>query len=377
LIRIKNFLPELACKEMGIDDRIQELEEKLQKTPVNKATEKERGRLKGQIAELKEEKQKKQKGTGDTSGYAVEKKGDATVALVGFPSVGKSTLLNKLTNADSETGHYEFTTLDVEPGMLKHKGANIQILDVPGLIGGAADGRGGGSQVLSVVRNADLILFMLDPEEMREEEIKQEVYNVGIRTNTSPPDMKVEKRGKGGIKISSTVDLDIEEETLKQLMKQRGYTNAGLTIREKIDLDRFIDGLMSNRKYLPAITTVNKADMLGPETRKEYEEEYDLLISADEGNNLDELKDLIFDRLGLVRVYMKEKGEEADKDDPLILREGNTVEDALNELPGDMKERFKKAKVTGPSSKFPDQKVGKEHELMDEDILELNLRHLA
>ncbi|PSH00416.1 MAG: GTP-binding protein, partial [Nanohaloarchaea archaeon SW_7_46_7] len=53
---------------MGIDDRIQELEDKLEKTPVNKATETERGRIKGQIADLKEEKQKKQKGTGETSG---------------------------------------------------------------------------------------------------------------------------------------------------------------------------------------------------------------------------------------------------------------------------------------------------------------------
>ncbi len=361
---------------MGIDDRIQSLEEKLQKTPVNKATEKERGRLKSQIAQLKEEKQQKQKGTGDTSGYAVEKKGDATVALVGFPSVGKSSLLNTMTNADSETGHYEFTTLDVEPGMLKHKGANIQILDVPGLIGGAADGRGGGKQVLSVVRNADLILIMLDPEEMRQEEIEREVHEVGIRMNQSPPDMKVEKKGRGGIKISSTVELDIQEETLKDLMKQNGYTNANVTIREKLDLDRFIDGLMNNRKYIPGIRVVNKADLLDSDERKEMEDEYDLLISAENGDNLDELKDLIFERLGLIRVYMKEKGEEADKDDPLILTEGSTVQDALDELPGDMKERFKKAKVSGPSSKFPNQKVGKEHELMDEDVLELNLRHI-
>ncbi|MFB6147281.1 MAG: GTPase, partial [Candidatus Nanohaloarchaea archaeon] len=121
---------------MGIDDRIEELKEKLQETPVNKSTETERGRLKARIAELKEEKQQKQKGTGETSGYAVKKRGDATVALVGFPSVGKSTLLNRLTNAESETGKYEFTTLDVEPGMLEYRGAKIQLLDVPGLIGG-------------------------------------------------------------------------------------------------------------------------------------------------------------------------------------------------------------------------------------------------
>jgi small GTP-binding protein len=358
---------------MGIDDKIEQVEKKLEKTPVNKATEKERARLKSRIAELQEEKQKKASGTGDTSGYAVEKKGDATVALVGFPSVGKSSLLNSLTNAESETGQYEFTTLDVEPGMLKHKGANIQILDVPGLIGGAADGRGDGKQVLSVVRNADLILFMLDPEEMREDEIKQEIYNVGIRVNERPPDVKVEKKGRGGITVNSTVDLDIDDDTIEGLMKQKGFTNANVTIREEVDLDRFIDGLMDNRKYVPAITAVNKADMIDDES--EFDD-YDLLISAETGRNLDELKDLIFEKLGLIRVYMKEKGEEPDKDDPLILQEGDTIEDALEELPGDMKDRFKKAKVTGPSSKFPEQKVGLEHHLEDEDILELNLRHI-
>ncbi len=361
---------------MGIEDRIQELEDKLEKTPVNKATETERGRLKGQIAELKEEKQKKQKGTGDTSGYAVKKKGDATVALVGFPSVGKSTLLNNMTNADSDTGAYEFTTLNVNPGMLKHKGANIQILDVPGLIGGAADGRGGGTQVLSVVRNAEFAVIMLDPEEKREDEIKSELYNAGIRINKQPPDMKVEKKGRGGINISTTVNLDIQEETIKQMMKQRGYTNAEVVIREEMDLDRFVDGLMRNRKYVPAITVVNKCDILDPENGSEYEEEYDLLVSAENGENLDKLKDQIFKGLRLIRVYMKEKGEDPDREDPLILSEGDTVEDALEELPGDMKDRFKKAKVTGESSKFPEQKVGLEHELMDEDVLELNLRHI-
>jgi small GTP-binding protein len=361
---------------MGIDDRIQELEEKLEKTPVNKATETEIGRLKGQIAELKEEKQKKQKGTGDTSGYAVEKRGDATVALVGFPSVGKSTLLNNITNAESDTGAYEFTTLDVNPGMLEHKGAKIQILDVPGLIGGAAEGRGGGTQVLSVVRNAEFVIVMLDPEEMREEEIKSELYDAGIRINKQPPDMKVEKKGRGGINISTTVDLEIDEETIKQIMQQRGYTNAEVIIREEMDLDRFIDGLMRNRKYVPAVTVVNKTDMLDEEKRNEYEEEYDLLISAEKGENLEKLKNEIFEALKLIRVYMKEKGEEADKDEPLIMKKGDTVEDALEILPGDMKDRFKKAKVTGESSKFPEQKVGVEQELMDEDILELNLRHI-
>jgi ribosome-interacting GTPase 1 len=361
---------------MGIDDRIQELEDKLEKTPVNKATEKERGRLKSQIAQLKEEKQKKQKGTGETSGYAVEKKGDETVALVGFPSVGKSTLLNKLTNAEVDTGAYEFTTLDVHPGMLKHKGANIQILDVPGLIGGAAEGRGGGTQVLSVVRNAGLLLIVLDPEEMRHDEITDEVYKAGLRTNTEPPKMKIEKKERGGINVSTTTDVEIEEETVEDLAQQHGYSNAEVIIREDMGVDRFIDGLMDNRKYLPAIKVVNKADTIEEERRKELEEKYDLMISAETGENLDELKDLIFDRLDLIRIYMKEKGEDPDKDEPLMLKKGDTVGDALETLPGDMKDRFKDARVTGPSSNFPEQKVGTDHQLQDEDVLQLNLRHV-
>ena len=358
---------------MGVEDRIEELEEKLTKTPVNKATEKERGRIKSQIAKLKEKKQKLAKGTGDTSGYAVEKRGDATVALVGFPSVGKSTLLNELTNAEASTGAYEFTTLEVNPGMLKHKGANIQILDVPGLIGGAADGRGGGTQVLSVVRNADLILIVLDPEEMREKEITDEVYKAGLRMNREPPNVRVEKKDRGGINVSSTVDLDIQEDTIEDLMYNNGYTNAEVIIREELDLDRFIDALMDNRKYLPGIKVVNKADMI--ENESEFED-YNLLVSAETGRNLDELRDMIFEKMGLIRVYMKEKGKDPDKDEPLILREGHTVEDALYELPGDMRDRFKHARVTGPSSKFPEQKVGIEHELQDEDILQLTMRHI-
>jgi ribosome-interacting GTPase 1 len=260
--------------------------------------------------------------------------------------------------------------------MLKYKGANIQIMDVPGLIGGAADGRGDGTQVLSVVRNADLVLYVLDPEEMRVDTIKQEIYNAGIRTNTTPPDVKIEKKDRGAINISSTVDLSVQDETIKQVMRDNGYINAEVIIREDVDIDGFIDVMNSNRVYMPAVTVVNKADMLSEQEKQELDADIDLFISAEEEINLNELREMIFDKLGLIRIYMKEKGEEADKDEPLILREGDTVEEALDTLPGDMRDRFKKAKVTGTSSKFPNQKVGMEHQLEDEDILELNLRHI-
>ncbi|MFB6182535.1 MAG: TGS domain-containing protein, partial [Candidatus Nanohaloarchaea archaeon] len=112
------------------------------------------------------------------------------------------------------------------------------------------------------------------------------------------------------------------------------------------------------------------------ERKKELEAEYDLCISAAEEINLGKLKQKIFEELNLIRVYMKEKGEEPDKEDPLVMKKGSTVEDALNQLPGDKETRFKSAKITGPSSKFPEQKVGMDHTLKDEDVLELNLKRI-
>ena len=176
---------------MGLEEEIESLREEIAETPYNKSTEAHIGRLKAKIAE-KKEKLENQSSAGGGGGYAVEKHGDATVALVGFPSVGKSTLINALTNADSETGSYEFTTLDVNPGMLKYRGANIQILDVPGLIEGAADGRGGGQEVLSVVRTADLAVFMLSVYEIDQyERLDQELYNNNIRLDTDPPSIHI------------------------------------------------------------------------------------------------------------------------------------------------------------------------------------------
>lgn len=368
---------------MGLQEEIEEIEEEIAATPYNKSTEAHIGRLKSKLAQKKETLETRSSAGGE-QGYAVEKTGDATVALVGFPSVGKSTLLNALTNAESETAAYEFTTLDVNPGILEYNGANIQLLDVPGLIEGAAGGRGGGKEVLSVVRTADVVLFVLSVFEIDQyARLREELYYNKIRLDTRPPSVSVTKKHKGGIKVTTNGDVGLEEATIKEVLREHGYVNADVTIRERIDVDQLIDGLMDNRIYLPSIVAVNKADLIDRdylETVNEQLREHGLdpedaiFISAEEQKGLESLKESIQTTIGLIRIYMDKPGRGIDYEEPLILREGDTVEDACEKLGGDFSERFRFARVSGPSAKHDEQQVGLDHELADEDVLRLIVR---
>ncbi|MCI4337167.1 MAG: 50S ribosome-binding GTPase, partial [Thermoplasmata archaeon] len=121
----------------SLEEQITAIEDEIRKTQYNKATQHHIGRLRAKIAFLKLEREKRASSKGGGVGYSVRKSGHATVGLVGFPSVGKSTLLNRITGAASATGAYDFTTLTIIPGMLRWGGASIQILDMPGLVPGA------------------------------------------------------------------------------------------------------------------------------------------------------------------------------------------------------------------------------------------------
>ena len=108
---------------MGIPEKIKEIQDQIHRTQINKATEISPSLLKAKIARLKREMQENVYGKtmhsgGENVGFDVRKTGDATVVLIGLPSVGKSTLLNSLTNAKSRVASYQFTTLTAVPGML-------------------------------------------------------------------------------------------------------------------------------------------------------------------------------------------------------------------------------------------------------------------
>ena len=366
-------------KKDSISEKIKELEELISKTKYNKRTQRAIGLYKAQLARLKEKQAARSTRGKKGEGYAVRKTGDGTVVLLGFPSVGKSTLLNALTNSDSKIAAYAFTTLNVIPGTLEYNHAKIQILDVPGVVHGAAAGTGRGKEVLAIVRNTDLILIMVEVFHPRHyKALLKEIYDTGVRINQKFPDVKIEKTSRGGINIGSTIKLTkIDKKNVEDILKEFKVNNANIVIRENIDIDQLIDVVEGNKQYIPSIVVLNKIDMIGKEQLEKVKEKImpDLCISADKGINIGELKDLIFKKLNLIRIYLKEYNKKADMEEPMIMWENSTLKDLCLKLHKDFVIKFKFAKVWGPSSKFPGQKIVKlGHKLLDKDIIELRLK---
>ncbi|ADG13940.1 small GTP-binding protein [Methanocaldococcus infernus ME] len=375
------YIKKFGESYMDIAEEIRRIEEELKKTPYNKATQKHIARLKAKLAKLREKAQSRS-GGGGGKGYAVKKSGDATAAFVGFPSVGKSTLLNKLTNANSEVGAYAFTTLTIVPGVLEYKGAKIQLLDAPGIIVGASSGKGRGTEVLSAVRSADLILLTVDIYTLEHlPVIERELYNVGIRLDQKPPDVKIKVKDRGGINVTSTVPLTkIDKDTIEAILNEYRIHNADVVIREDISVEQFIDVVAGNRVYIPSLVVVNKIDLADEEylkyieeRLKEFGKDY-VLVSGNKEINLDLLKEKIYNKLGFIKIYLKPQGKKPDFDEPLIMRKGATVKDVCEKLHRDFVKNFRYALVWGKSVKYPGQRVGLDHKLEDEDILTIVIK---
>ena len=327
---------------------------------MNKATEHHVGLLKAKLAKLRremEEVEHSKGGGGGGGSFDIKKSGDVSVAIVGLPSVGKSTLLNQLTNARSKVAAYQFTTLTVVPGMMEYKGARIQILDLPGIIKGAASGKGLGKRVLSVVRGVDLVILMLDVFQPDHAPIlKRELREIGIRLDEKPPDIVIEKANSGGVEVNSLVPLKkISIELIKDIMRVYDYNSARVLVREDVTDDQLIDVVSKNRVYINSVTVINKIDLVNEGFLKELQNKIGtnfIPISADKKDNIEMLKEAIYNKLDMIRIYLKPKGKEADYKEPLIIKNGATVADVCDNLHRDLQREFKHALVWGKSVKF-------------------------
>ena len=367
---------------MSAMQKIADIEAEIARTQKNKATMSHLCSLKARLAQLKRDivESASSKGGPKGEGFDVQKTGDASIGFIGFPSVGKSTLLNKLTSTFSEVAAYEFTTLTCVPGVVSYRGAKLQMLDLPGIIEGAKEGKGRGKQVIAVARTCDLILLVLDVVKPLQHKliIERELDGFGIRLNKKPPNIVLQKKERGGINITSTVKLTkLSNEEITVILKEYKQTNCAINFKGDYTEDELVDFLEGNRVYIPCIYVMNKIDQISVQ-------ELDIInriphncpISAHHHWNIDGLLECIWDHLGLVRFYTKPKGQIPDYDEPVILKaeKSPTIETFCNRIHRHMIKKFKHAWVWGTSARHQPQKVGKDHKIADEDVVQIVCR---
>lgn len=232
----------------------------------------------------------------------VQKQGHKQFCLVGSPSSGKSSLLSKLSGMEIKTAEYEFTTLKPIPAIVKLNNAQIQIVDLPGLIEGAIEDAGGGRRLIGIVKNTDGILFMIDLT--KDFSRAEKVYNELIKAEIKKPI----------IFIGNKIDSPLSKENAIKLKKK-----------------------------------FNKL----------------ILISTITGEGIEKLKKTIWETSNLIRVYAGNTKE------PMILEKGSSIRDLIKKIHKNLLNGFKEAIINGESAKFPNQKVGLNHILEDEDRVKI------
>jgi len=305
-------------------EKITRLEELISTVPKHKGTDKLRADLRKRLSKLRTAAQTKKGVSRHVSAYQIEKEGAAQVAVIGAPNVGKSALVNALTNASPEVADFPCTTWTPTPGMMLVDYAPIQLIDTPPLQTGYVE-----PALMDLIRRAELLLMLID---LQADPIKQLQDTIAILADHN---------------IQPLFELANDENT------------SGIFLRplqivvNKYDGDAFAEDF----------------EILGELLEQDWQM---IPISATMGHNLDLLKQSIFERLQLIRVYARPPGEEVDPTAPFVLAKGSTVEDLAAKVHQDFFEQFKSARIWGSGS-FQGQMVGRDHALWNGDIVELHI----
>jgi ribosome-interacting GTPase 1 len=238
---------------------------------------------------------------------AVRREGAAQIALVGPPNVGKSSLLQALSEIQIKTGDYPFTTLRPIPALTRIGGVLVQLVEIPGLIEGATEDRGGGRALLGVLRSADAIVYCAradaDPGELGP--VLAEVALAGIEKPAFVAATRADEAPPGAIQRL--------------------------------------------RAAFPPLEV--------------------LAVSVLDEASLEAFRDATWRLTGLIRVRLRTMGE--TDPEPLALAPGATVADVADWIHHDIAASFVGARIWGPSARFEGQRVGRDHAVQDGDVVEI------
>ncbi|HEX4215648.1 MAG TPA: GTPase [Candidatus Dormibacteraeota bacterium] len=238
---------------------------------------------------------------------SVRREGAAQVALVGAPNGGKSSLLHALSDVRIRIGDYAFTTLRPVPALIRIGGVLVQLVEIPGLIAGAHEDRGGGRALLGVLREADAVVYCQDVNAAPSllAEVLGEVAAAGIERPCLLCATKMDEAGPGA------------ENRLAEAF--------------------------------PDLRLVG--------------------VSILDGASLDSLREAIWSLTGLVRVCLRHLGE--TDAEPIALPAGATVREVAASIHRDLAEGLAGARIWGPSARFEGQRVGPDHVVEEGDAVEV------
>jgi len=306
------------------EEKIELLEEMMRVIPKHKGTDHLRADLRRKLSKLKDASEARKKTSRQASAFHIDKEGAGQIAIVGPTNTGKSAFVAAMTNATPEVASFPFTTWQPTPGMMPIENIQVQLIDTPALDRDFLE-----PELLDLLRRTDMILILVDLQSFPFDQLETSVA------------------------------------TLEQ---------AGI-----IHIDR-LDHYPDDRRWYtkPILVVVNKCD---DETQLEdFKVFCELLeggwscipISAQTGFGIDGLKQAVFDRLNIIRVYSKAPGREADETSPFVLDAGSTVEEFAGEVHQDFVAKLKTARLWG-SSDFDGQMVSRDYILKDGDVIELKI----
>ncbi len=285
-------------------DRVRELRAILQELP---------GYRNGPYAEIRRwvleqiEETQKRSHVIQRDSIAVRRVGVAQVALVGAPNAGKSSLLHAVSHVQIKIGDYVFTTLRPVAALTRIGGVLVQLVEIPGFISGAAEGRGGGRALLGVLRGADAIVYCFD---------------VG-----GPYDVLQDVRNEVAL---AGIDL------------------PSMLAATKMD-EANAEDLAASQAAVPDLPVVG--------------------VSIIDDESLLAFKEAVWKLTGLIRVYLR-RNKQVDEE-PLAMEPGATIIDVATKVHKELGATCRGARIWGPSARFNGQQVGRNHPAQDGDSVEI------
>ncbi len=305
-------------------ERVTCLEELISTVPKHKGTDHLRADLRRQLSRLREEAQAHKRHDTHQTAFHVEREGAGQAVLVGTTNVGKSALVAALTHAAPEVSEAPYTTRLPQPGMMPVENVQVQLVDTPPLEPSLIE-----PALFDLIRHVDLLLLVVD---LQADPLQQ---------------------------MQDALALLVEHHIAPESLKER-YAGE----------ERMV--------FLPTLVLVNKCDDQSLDESFEilcalFEGECPLLpLSAKTGRNFDLLKQKVYERLDIVRVYAKPPGKGPDLEKPFVLKKGSTITDLARKIHRDFYDNLKSARVWG-GGEFDGQSVQRDYVLQEGDIVELKM----